>query len=33
VERCLDRLGEYLAETAGPLGTETADPAAPGNPA
>jgi DNA-binding transcriptional ArsR family regulator len=33
VERRLDRLGEYLAETAGPLGTGTADPAAPGNPA
>jgi DNA-binding transcriptional ArsR family regulator len=30
VERRLDRLGEYLAETAG---TSTADPAAPDNPA
>ncbi len=35
VERRLDRLGEYLAETAGPPGTETrtADPTAPDNPA
>jgi DNA-binding transcriptional ArsR family regulator len=32
VERRLDRLGEYLAETPGPPGAETADPAAPGNP-
>jgi DNA-binding transcriptional ArsR family regulator len=32
VERRLDRLGEYLAETAGPSGPETADAAAPGNP-
>jgi len=33
VERRLDRLGEYLAETAGPLGTGTAAPPAPGHPA
>ena len=33
VERRLDRLGEYLAETAGPPGTGTADPTAPDNPA
>jgi DNA-binding transcriptional ArsR family regulator len=32
VERRLDRLGEYLAETADPSGAETADAAAPGNP-
>lgn len=33
VERRLDRLGEYLAETADPPGTGTAEPSAPGNPA
>lgn len=33
VERRLDRLGEYLTETAGPPGTSTADPAAPDSPA
>ena len=33
VERRLDRFGEYLAETADPPGTGTADPTAPGNPA
>ncbi len=33
VERRLDRLGEYLAETAGRPGTGTAEPSAPGNPA
>ena len=33
VERRLDRLGRYLAETAGPPGTGTADPVAPDNPA
>ena len=33
VERRLDRLGEYLAETADPPGTGTAEPPAPGNPA
>jgi predicted ArsR family transcriptional regulator len=31
-ERRLDRLGEYLAETAGSPDSETAGPAAPGNP-
>ena len=30
VERRLDRLGEYLAENAGPTGTGTADQQAPG---
>jgi DNA-binding transcriptional ArsR family regulator len=33
VERRLDRLGEYLAETADQPGTGTTDPAAPGDPA
>jgi DNA-binding transcriptional ArsR family regulator len=33
VERSLDRLGEYLAGTADPPGTGTAEPSAPGNPA
>jgi DNA-binding transcriptional ArsR family regulator len=33
VERRLDRLGRYLAETADPPGTGTADPAAPDSPA
>jgi hypothetical protein len=33
VERRLDRLGEYLAETADPPGARTAEPSAPGNPA
>jgi DNA-binding transcriptional ArsR family regulator len=33
VERRLDRLGEYLTETAGPLGAGTAEPSAPGDPA
>jgi DNA-binding transcriptional ArsR family regulator len=32
-ERRLDRLGEYLTETAGPPGTGTAESSAPGNPA
>lgn len=33
VERRLDRLGRYLAETADPPGTGNADPAAPDDPA
>lgn len=33
VERRLDRLGQYLAETADPPGTGTADPAAQSGPA
>ena len=32
VERRLDRLGEYLAATAGPSGAEPSGPATPGNP-
>jgi DNA-binding transcriptional ArsR family regulator len=33
VERRLDQLGRYLAETECPAGSETTDPAAPDNPA
>jgi hypothetical protein len=32
VEQRLDRLGEYLAATAGPSGAEPSGPATPGNP-
>jgi DNA-binding transcriptional ArsR family regulator len=33
VERRLDRLGQYLSETADPAGSGTADPVSPDNPA